>query len=140
MAVGQHQWYHFWVGAPPILVYFSRDGDVHWGYGVLTHGHVSFVLLVFLEHRQTKGHLLQCPCCCKGKPKGENNHFAGSNLKKDEVPKWTPVATDLSHDPCRLRESWGIDAAEGFGRLLPVEGEIEVHLRSPRPYLAVGQK
>ena len=23
----------------PILVYFSGDSDVHWGYGLLTHGH-----------------------------------------------------------------------------------------------------
>ena len=37
MAVGQHQWYHVGVGAPLILVYFSGDWDVHWGYGVLTH-------------------------------------------------------------------------------------------------------
>ena len=27
MAVGQNQWYHFGVGAPPILVYFSGDWD-----------------------------------------------------------------------------------------------------------------
>ena len=40
MAVGQHQWYHFGVGPPPILVYFSGDWDVHWGYGVLTHSHI----------------------------------------------------------------------------------------------------
>ena len=33
--------YHFGVGAPPILVYFSGDWDVHWGYGLLTHGHVN---------------------------------------------------------------------------------------------------
>ena len=32
MAVGQNQWYHFGVCAPPILVYFSWDWDVHWGY------------------------------------------------------------------------------------------------------------
>ena len=32
MAVGQNRWYHFGVGAPPILVYFSGDWDVHWGY------------------------------------------------------------------------------------------------------------
>ena len=25
-------WYHFGVGAAPILVYFSGDWDVHWGY------------------------------------------------------------------------------------------------------------
>ena len=36
---GQNQWYHFGVGAPPILVYFSWDWDVHWGHGLLTHGH-----------------------------------------------------------------------------------------------------
>ena len=41
MAVGQNQWYHLLgVGAPPILVYFSGDWDVHWGYGILTHGHM----------------------------------------------------------------------------------------------------
>ena len=39
LAVGQNQWYHFGVGAPLILVYFSGDWDVHWGYGILTHGH-----------------------------------------------------------------------------------------------------
>ena len=41
LAVGQHQWYHFWVGSPPILVYCSGDWDVHWGYGILTHGQLS---------------------------------------------------------------------------------------------------
>ena len=41
VAVGRNQWYHFGAGAPPILVYFSWDWDVHWGYRVLTHGHVS---------------------------------------------------------------------------------------------------
>ena len=42
MAVGQNQWYHFGVGAPPILVYFSGDWDVHWGYGIWTHGHMHY--------------------------------------------------------------------------------------------------
>ena len=32
MATGQNQWYHFGVCAPPNLVYFSGDWDVHWGY------------------------------------------------------------------------------------------------------------
>ena len=32
LAVGQNQWYHFGVGAPPVLVYFSGDWDVHRGY------------------------------------------------------------------------------------------------------------
>ena len=40
-AVGQNQWCHFGLGAPPILVYFSGDWDVHWGYGILTHGHLA---------------------------------------------------------------------------------------------------
>ena len=40
VAAGQNQWYHFGVGAPPILVYFTGDWDVHWGYRILTHGHV----------------------------------------------------------------------------------------------------
>ena len=40
MAVGQHQWYHFAVGAPPIFAYFSGEWDVRWGYGLLTHGHM----------------------------------------------------------------------------------------------------
>ena len=44
-AVGQKQWYHYFgVGAPPILVYFSGDWDVHWGYGILTHGHFAVSL------------------------------------------------------------------------------------------------
>ena len=37
----QKQCYHFRIGAPLILVYFSGDWDVHWGYGVLTHGHMA---------------------------------------------------------------------------------------------------
>ena len=33
--VGRNQWYHFGVGAPPILILdnFSGDVDVHWGQG-----------------------------------------------------------------------------------------------------------
>ena len=34
---------HFGVGAPPIFVYLSGDWDVHWGYGILTHGHISWL-------------------------------------------------------------------------------------------------
>ena len=30
------QWYHFGIGAPSFLVYFSRDWDVHWKYGIFT--------------------------------------------------------------------------------------------------------
>ena len=40
--MAHNQWYHFGIGAPPILAYFSGDWDVHWGVtGVLTHGHLK---------------------------------------------------------------------------------------------------
>ena len=60
MAVGQHRWYHFGVGAPPILVYCG-DWDVHWGYGVLTQTHLVCVfrvparMMVFLLVALLKG-------------------------------------------------------------------------------------
>ena len=41
MGVGQNQGSHFREGAPPILVYFGGDWDVHWGHGILTHDHIS---------------------------------------------------------------------------------------------------
>ena len=31
---------------PPILLYFSGDWDVHWGYGILIHGQVFVVILM----------------------------------------------------------------------------------------------
>ena len=38
----QNQWYHVEIGAPPMLVSFSGNWDVHWGLtGLLTHGHVT---------------------------------------------------------------------------------------------------
>ena len=48
MAVGQNQWYQFGVGAPPILVFFSGDWDVHWGNGLLTHDHMGAKLWLLL--------------------------------------------------------------------------------------------
>ena len=41
LAVGQNQWYHFGVGAPPNLFYFTGGWDVHWGYGLLNHSHLD---------------------------------------------------------------------------------------------------
>ena len=37
---GKIKWCRFGVGAP-ILVYFSGDWDVHWEYGILTHGDMN---------------------------------------------------------------------------------------------------
>ena len=50
----------FWVGAPPILVYFSDGWDVHWGYGILTHGHM-IVLYVSLLDLNPPPRLQICP-------------------------------------------------------------------------------
>ena len=53
MAVGQNQWYNFgavpfWGSAPPILEpMLVGHWDVHWGYGVLTHGHINVKQTVF---------------------------------------------------------------------------------------------
>ena len=52
---------HLGVGAPLILVYFSGDWDVPWGYGLLTHGHLVVHLMVFVWHADVcfvigKGH------------------------------------------------------------------------------------
>ena len=53
MAVGQNQWYHFGVGAPPIVVYFSGDWDVRWGYGLSSRGHIIIMIRSeFYEPRQ----------------------------------------------------------------------------------------
>ena len=47
---------HFGVGAPPILVYFSGDWDVHWGHGLLTHG----PWVPFLQPLTSNGSHLVC--------------------------------------------------------------------------------
>ena len=65
MAVGQNQWYHFGVVAPPILVHFSWHWDVHWGNGLLTHGRIlhhcetmgNHVVLVFTGESSFQGFL-----------------------------------------------------------------------------------
>ena len=43
VAVGQHKWYHFGAGefTTHFRTCFSGDWDVYWGYGLLTHSHVS---------------------------------------------------------------------------------------------------
>ena len=40
---------HFGVGAARMLVYFSGEWDVHWGYGLLTHDHVCSIRLEDLK-------------------------------------------------------------------------------------------
>ena len=57
--VGQNQWYHFGVGAPPILVYFSGDWDVHRGYGILTHIYIYIYVLTPLSRWGPSAHAAQ---------------------------------------------------------------------------------
>ena len=59
--MGQNQWYHFGVGAPPILVYFSGDWDVHWGYGILTHGQIRVLQATGTEHDRVLLHTHDVP-------------------------------------------------------------------------------
>ena len=63
LAVGQNKCYHFGVGAPPILVYFSGDWDVHWGCGLLTHGHLSVTGEPKVRHMHGDSKCI--PCCAK---------------------------------------------------------------------------
>ena len=63
---GQHQANPIWgyVNSPPILVYFSGDSEVQWGYGVLTRGHVCVCVCVCVSLAATRsltsaaGHLV----------------------------------------------------------------------------------
>ena len=48
MAVGQNQWYNFGVGAPPILVYFSGDWEVHWGGARKTGSYIYIYIYVYV--------------------------------------------------------------------------------------------
>ena len=78
--MGQNQWYHFGVGAPPILVYFSRDLDFHWVYDLaLTHG-----LLEIVSARH-----LRCatPRCATGQPPGEFPGHGVGDILQAGVPE-----------------------------------------------------
>ena len=73
---GQNQWYHFGVGAPPILVYFGDHWDVHWGYGLLTHSQFFFDPTLVVQRKWEQSSLscgstpvhpaARCPCVCSG--------------------------------------------------------------------------
>ena len=54
VAVGQNQWYHVGVGAPPILVYFSGDWDVHWEYFNPWPCLLGCIFETYMEHRPSK--------------------------------------------------------------------------------------
>ena len=58
--MGQNQWYHFGVGAPPILIYLNKDWDVHWGYVILPHGHKTLGSVSF--------HLQESRCASQSQP------------------------------------------------------------------------
>ena len=65
---------HSGVGPPPILVCFSGDWDVHWRYGLLTHGHGGLrqsakLLVVALASDSISGGAQ--PACSDGRGDGE---------------------------------------------------------------------
>ena len=54
-ATGRTIW--LWVKTGSILVYFSGDWDVHWGYGLLTHGHIGatvHAIFMLSSHRSCR--------------------------------------------------------------------------------------
>ena len=75
MAMVQNQWYHFGVGAPPILAYW--DWDVHWGYGLLTHGQIGVGVV------QGRGSIGKAPFCVFQRLYGAR---PGSNMRLR--PRW----------------------------------------------------
>ena len=87
LCTGQNQQHHFRVGAPPILVYFSWDWDVHWGYGLLTHGHMS------LSQDEQMDHTKLCQCAF-----GFAQISLASRVPQEAMPanKWrVPKRTEL---------------------------------------------
>ena len=69
---GTHRWYHFGVGAPPILVYVSGDWDVHWGLGLLTHGQIPTHFRFELPFRVPKNDTLGSLYPYRQAPKARN--------------------------------------------------------------------
>ena len=73
---------YFGVGAPPILVHFSGDWDVHWGYGLLTHGHIwhmfiySICMCIFYMHIEyNMCHRWGCMCHGNGLQYGSHGQL-----------------------------------------------------------------
>ena len=93
MTVGQNQWYHFGVGAPPILVYIRGDWDVHWGYGILTHGQMTCPWPTKSDRRgaQRKEHPSHLPAA----------HKATSCLVETRSRRESNLSC-----PCRLDSLW----------------------------------
>ena len=101
--VGQHQLYHFGLGAPPILVYFSGDWDVHWGYGLLTHSHMSYQNGTLANG--TKDQNLRNPSCLIS----SHSHMSDSTRSPGLQPELQQRAAGVA--PWRLQRS----AAQGLG-------------------------
>ena len=81
---GQNQWYHFGVGAPPILVYFGGDSDAHCGYGILTHGQIS------LRPSGLFGPLPSLPAPMICKPKRTSTRY-----RKKDTLKYGPLGRGM---------------------------------------------
>ena len=77
VGVGQYQWDPILVGrrTTPFRTYFSGDWDVHWGYGILTHGHMGVIFF-----REEVPSLALADSLMRGKRKGKDPHFEGSPI------------------------------------------------------------
>ena len=110
MAVGQNN--GFGVGAPPILAHFSGDWDVHWGYGILTHGHIS------TQHKRPRDMSEPLPPSNFPQPK-----FRGGDYRRRTFDKVRPLSirkpAAKKHDGEKNghRELWG-----GGALLFPRKG------------------
>ena len=119
MAVGQNQWYHYGVGAPPILVYFSGDWDVHWGYGILTHGHmISMHLDLTWENRREQSKIVRP---CRDVPKRDDVKGSPKDIQHGEaLDRHTRKGYPRAEQSCRperlsvARHPWAL-CSDMFG-------------------------
>ena len=83
----------------------SGDWDVHWGYGLLTHGHIVFWCSWWFPFRKKDEppigpvipQLLKVVTLCRVPVRSV---WSGLRLQKTEIPRWgrQPVLKSLEHD------------------------------------------
>ena len=85
MAVGQNQWYHFGIGAPPILEPILVKIGMFTG-GIPTHGHVAFLANHALAHGEGKGVVAHGRRLTGLQPKKKSGLFSAQRLPIDLGP------------------------------------------------------
>ena len=125
LVVGQNQWYHFWVGAPPILVYLSGDRDVHWR--LTASKEVRFVRLRSLFDRQglwrTPGSGGWDPACA--------SEASPTTKSRIQTAGWGALIGDLDSLPTSW--FWGSKSRLGLGKQgLPLNSTSASHQKHHR--------